>query len=174
MLFRSDIIEELQSICNNIYNIFKGAGFNLRKWNSNTQDLEGISIRWENSITEINHGPEFKTLGISYDSNNDVFTYSLSEIISPSTNITKRHILSNAAKIFDPLGLLSPLTVIPKLFTQQTWKEKLNWDQEVSQSIQSDWCKFIESTKALTSLIIPRYVFARNAQKYNLHGFGDA
>ena len=170
LLTGADTIEELQSICNNIYNIFKGAGLNLRKWSSNTRDFEGINIRLENSITEINHGLEFKTLGISYDSNNDVFTYSLSEIISPSTNITKRHILSNAARIFDP----SPLTVIPKLLIQQTWKEKLDWDQEVSQSIQSDWCKFIESTKALTSLIIPRYVFARNAQKYNLHGFGDA
>ena len=173
LLSGADNINDLKSLCNN-NKIFYGAGFHLRKWNSNTRDLEGDNIQLEHSLVQINHILDMKTLGISYDSIQDMFSYSLSEKLSVALNITKRHILSNAAKIFDPLGLLSPLTVIPKLLVRQAWKEKWDWDQQVSSSIQSEWTKFIESTRALILLTIPRCIFAPNAQSYYLHGFSDA
>ncbi|KAI5636679.1 pao retrotransposon peptidase domain-containing protein [Phthorimaea operculella] len=43
-------------------------------------------------------------------------------------SVTKRSILSSSFSIFDPLGLLSPCTVSPKLLLQRVWARGLAWD----------------------------------------------
>ncbi len=43
--------------------------------------------------------------------------------------ITKRHILQISSKIYDPLGLLSPVTVKAKLLMQEKWQDELEWDE---------------------------------------------
>lgn len=58
----------------------------------------------------------------------DSITFASQEIASTKKNITKREILSESSKIFDPLGLLSPVTVRSKILMQSLWKQKLEWD----------------------------------------------
>ena len=168
-----DNIDELNVICDNIYKIFKNAGFNLRKWNSNSTLMGTKNIQFETSSLEIND-KEFKTLGINYDSTLDVFKYAPFKTIKLTNIITKRHILKNMSRIFDPLGLLSPCTIIPKLIIQRTWRENLDWDQPVPHSIKADWIHFIDGLKTIDSLHIPRHIFLPNALGYRLHGFSDA
>lgn len=43
---------------------------------------------------------------------------------SEGTSVTKRVILSEASRIFDPLGLLAPF-IIAKIILQDTWQSKL-------------------------------------------------
>lgn len=174
LLTGCDSIDELKTICNNIYKIFQKAGFILRKWSSNTLDLNGGNIETDKSIVVINQNSEHKTLGIKYDPVTDAFCYSLSETIQLSSIITKRCILKTASKIFDPLGLISPVTIIPKILIQRTWKEHLDWDQPVSDSIRAEWINFLDSIQSVKSVHIPRHVFVPNSQSFCLHGFADA
>jgi len=39
---------------------------------------------------------------------------------------TKRAVLQNLSKFFDPLGVLTPVTISGKLLMQQLWQQKLN------------------------------------------------
>ncbi|XP_018407447.1 PREDICTED: uncharacterized protein LOC108783389 [Cyphomyrmex costatus] len=41
---------------------------------------------------------------------------------------TKRKALSTIAKLFDPLGFLSPIIIIAKIFIQELWTLKIGWD----------------------------------------------
>ena len=41
---------------------------------------------------------------------------------------TKRKVLSIISAIFDPLGLLGPVIITTKIFMQQLWKKKFDWD----------------------------------------------
>ena len=116
----SDNVDDLKIICNNIYAIFKRAGFKLRKWSINTSDIEGGNIILHKSVVQINQKTEHKTLGMNYNPLADTFSYSLSQTIQLAPIVTKKHILKTVAKVFDPLGLLRRVTIIPKLLMQKT------------------------------------------------------
>ncbi|GFS88437.1 uncharacterized protein NPIL_83841, partial [Nephila pilipes] len=45
-----------------------------------------------------------------------------------SFDLTRRNVLSIVHKMFDPLGVLSPTTLIPMLFIQRNWILKFGWD----------------------------------------------
>ena len=128
----------------------------------------------ENISIEMNSNPEFKTLFVNYDLISDIFKYSPFESIKVANNITKRHILKNASRIFDPLGLLAPCTIVPKLLIQKTWKENLDWDDPLPMHLKTDWLEFVDNIKEINSVTIPRQVFLAKASAYRLHGFSDA
>jgi len=52
--------------------------------------------------------------------------------------ITKREILSGILRLFDPLGLLSPITIKAKLLMQQTWTLNISWDNALPEEIQEN------------------------------------
>ena len=67
-----------------------------------------------------------KTLGIYWNSEKDYFIFKL----SPDLNArTKRHILSVTSSIYDPLGFLSPVTLLAKILMQPIWRENFAWDE---------------------------------------------
>ncbi|XP_044010282.1 uncharacterized protein LOC122853938 [Aphidius gifuensis] len=81
-----------------------------------------------------------KTLGISWQIKDDNITYNVNSI-KTDKKLTKRHILSEIAKIFDPLGLLGPIILHAKVIMQKIWKEKLHWDESVPPEIHRLWLK---------------------------------
>jgi len=43
----------------------------------------------------------------------------------------KRSILSRITLIFNPLGLIGPITVTAKIIIQDLWRLKLDWDESI-------------------------------------------
>ena len=60
-----------------------------------------------------------------WDSNADTMSFPLLRVVSETKalhgQLTKRRVLSIAAKVFDPLGLLEPFTVRAKMMLQELW-----------------------------------------------------
>ncbi|XP_066600009.1 uncharacterized protein [Prorops nasuta] len=82
---------------------------------------------------------------------------------------------SENAKIFDPLGWISPLVITLKQLMQSTWLLKLSWDEEIPEPVQSKWLKCYEQLRDLQSLRIPRWTGQTpNTRKRELIGFCDA
>lgn len=54
---------------------------------------------------------------------------------------TKRYLLSEISKLFDPLGWLAPLSTKLKLLFQILWKLNLKWDDLVTDDINKEWEK---------------------------------
>ena len=77
------------------------------------------AIPTEEHATEIviNNGqdPITKTLGISWNSTEDVF----SVIVSAKFQTTKRNVLRKVATIFDPLGFVCPYIIVAKILLQE-------------------------------------------------------
>lgn len=48
-----------------------------------------------------------------------------------STVHSKRALLKNVSKIFDPLGLVTPVTLLP----EEIWEMKLDWDDELPREV---------------------------------------
>ncbi|GFS38359.1 uncharacterized protein TNIN_392731 [Trichonephila inaurata madagascariensis] len=48
---------------------------------------------------------------------------------------SKREVLSEIARVFDPLGLLSPCVVFMKILLQEPWKLNLEWDEPIPEDL---------------------------------------
>ena len=72
-----------------------------------------------------------KILRIYWDVIRDKFQYDLSELLeyTQSLLITKRSVLKLSAKIFDPIGLLTPFTINMRILFQILCIEKVTWDE---------------------------------------------
>ena len=114
-----------------ITELLKQGGFSLRQWATSDPrilyELNGSEI---NTHLQLNDDKTLKTLGISWNANNDSIIYTVNSVSSKTTR-SKRAILSEIAKIFDPLGLLGPIILYAKNIMQELWKEKLHWDESV-------------------------------------------
>ena len=69
---------------------------------------------------------------------------------------TMRQILSVAARIFDPIGICSAFSVIPKMLVQECWARKYSWDEPVEQDIAERFQKVLEELPNLEAVTVPR------------------
>ncbi|GFX36172.1 uncharacterized protein TNCV_2065131 [Trichonephila clavipes] len=113
-----------------------------------------------------------KTLGGLWNSSSDTFCFK----VSPSTNhiFTKRDVLSQIARIFDPLGLLGPVISKAKFFGQQLWLLKLERHEKLHVPVAAEWASFVQSLPVLEKLKIPRFVLSENLASIIIYGFCDA
>ncbi|GFT82340.1 integrase catalytic domain-containing protein [Trichonephila clavipes] len=91
---------------------------------------------------------------------------------SGEVEISKRKVLATVHKIFDPLGILSPTTLLPKVLLQEAWKLKLKWDDPLPENIQKIFRKWRDKIVYLEKVNIPRYVEIN--ENSELHLFVDA
>ncbi|KAG8238196.1 hypothetical protein J437_LFUL017364 [Ladona fulva] len=106
-------------------------GFPLDKWASNSKEFMN-TCSGDNVESHIYFdGDDFtrvKILGLFWDMNADVFSY---KINFPQITNSKRMLLSNIARIFDPIGGLSPIVFWCKCLLQSLWKLNIGWDEPV-------------------------------------------
>ena len=114
------------------------AGMNLRKWSSNDTMLmqrirqaEGEPLLDNTSSEDYQSTPGLETfapkdnlssklLGLNWDSHDDCFKFDFTQLLDYVRRLdpTKRSPLRISAKIFDPLGILSPFVIKLKLMFQ--------------------------------------------------------
>jgi len=84
--------------------------------------------------------------------------------------------LKLSAKIFDPLGLLSPFVIQLKKLFQQLCIDKHTWDHPLEDTVLQEWSRLLEEVRLLSCIRVSRYYF--NSEKRlitcQLHGFCDA
>jgi len=101
--------------------------FELRKWTSNepaSRDDQDISE--QKFIHANDKNCERRTLGIVWEYMSDSFKFSSLAYLSPLEKPTKRSILSRIALMFDPLGLLGPVTLLAKVIMQDLWRLRMD------------------------------------------------
>ncbi|GFW54079.1 uncharacterized protein TNCV_3828871 [Trichonephila clavipes] len=101
-------------------------------------------------------------------------TFGFQSSLELTPPLTKRRILSESSKIFDPLGLLSSCTVFMKIFYQKLWLTKTDWDSPIPQKLTEDWFKFQKTLNEINYLTVPRWVILTADNTVELHGFADA
>ncbi|RLU18548.1 hypothetical protein DMN91_008905 [Ooceraea biroi] len=113
-------------------------GFPLQKWSTN--DLTILANIHESSQLDFSNrefNAEARTLGLIWNPNSDTFRF----------------------KLFDPLGWLSPITLVGKMLIQQLWKDQIEWDDPVPAAISQKWVSFADNLTTVESYSIPRSLF---------------
>jgi len=87
-------------------------------------------------------------------------------------HITKRELLGEIARTYDPCGWLAPLIVVAKVLMPRLWQTVTEWDDPVLKELLEHWIAHRTSDKHLHQFEIPRHVgnILDNQQGCILHG----
>ncbi|XP_072766489.1 uncharacterized protein [Anoplolepis gracilipes] len=77
-----------------------------------------------------------KLLGILWDPNEDVLYYK-SPIVKSENKVTKRIMLAEMSRLFDPLELVGPVIIAAKILIQSLWAANVGWDDSVPMNIHN-------------------------------------
>nr|CAI5838887.1 unnamed protein product [Callosobruchus analis] len=177
LLTGAESAADLLKIQSQVSDILRSVGFPLRKWLCNDKKVLANFKTYgetEASILEIGEDEQNKTLGVFWNSCNDLIQYRVDFEILSNCRITKRGVLSTICQIFDPLGLVSCIIIVAKLMIQQMWIRKLEWDDELPNDLRDNWIRFREDLKCITELSIPRRAVLSEYIRIEIHGFSDA
>ena len=106
--------------------IMSGTKFNLCSWASNHNKITSLAHQDNvaDSRTTVN------VLGLLWNTVSDTLTLNPKGPTSIQHSLTtKRDVLKNVSKLFDPLGFVSPITMSAKMVLQELWQHKLDWDE---------------------------------------------
>ena len=75
-------------------------------------------------------------------------------VLVHSAEATKQQIVSVASRFYDPLGLISPVTIQFKMLFRDLCLSKVGWDEPLSGELLSKWNAIASSFDSVT-LTIP-------------------
>lgn len=110
-------------------------------------------------------------MGLPWDPNADTLSVYFPQ---QKEETTKRGLLSCLAKIYDPLGLLSPMTLCGKFIFPDLFEKKLPWDTPILADLKRSWKKWRSDLPELVSLKQTIAPFREAINSIQLHAFGDA
>jgi len=176
-------------------------GFRLRKWKTNDRELK-VSIDPQkqsgstgSKVVRLDEEETYakatlglaaqgcakseKVLGVVWDSELDVIKFMLTPIADKAEGLvpTKRNVLSILAGVFDPLGVIGPVTVSMKMLFQDLCSRGFKWDEELTGEVSNRLKAWIEDLHRAKEITINRCVnrfTPGKVTKCYLHGFGDA
>ncbi|KMQ86943.1 hypothetical protein RF55_13931, partial [Lasius niger] len=159
---------ELRELC-------MAGGFPLRKWAANCEDILA-GIPQEHRLQRTPHSWEgecHSTLGLRWHPLDDHFT--LSTHPRTITEFTKRRVLSETARLFDPMGWLAPVVIRAKILIQSAWLRQLDWDAPLPSADALQWQRFFTELPQLEKIRVNRWLGTGVEDVLlELHGFADA
>ncbi|XP_037821167.1 uncharacterized protein LOC119610134 [Lucilia sericata] len=161
---------------NQLIGILDTAGFELRKWASNSkQILKNLPQEHllNSSFLSLDDKSNAKTLGVRWNAAEDYF-YFTTEKIKFKTAYTKREVLSIIARLFDPAGWLAPVIITAKILMQQMWLDKIDWDEHIKPVALQKWKTFISNYNEINTIKLDRWVQYMPSSYIEFHGFCDS
>lgn len=169
-------VEEAILTVQDLISLLKGGGFPLHKWCSNSKEfLSCLSSKDQvlNLVEFFKDETMIKALGLHWCPKTDSFVYKVTLSSKPPN--TKRQILSEISKIYDPLQYLAPIIVVAKLVMQELWSLKTDWDELVPSDFLKRWINYRDSLLQISVISIPRILIESSSIKnLQLHLFADS
>ena len=114
---------------------------------------------------------EISLLGVLWDKEKDIIKVNFPDSLK---EITKRSVLGDIAKIYDPLGNVTPSALQGKFFFRDICDARLPRDKEVTLEFLAKWVsservlpKEVETARSLVG-------YQEDIKAIDLHAFGDA
>ena len=164
-----DTEKEARKLTNDIDTVLKTGGFKVKDWISNKILKEKVNGDAEKEINMFK-GEEEKVLGTLWNFKTDKFHFGVAADLLKLENkpshvqkMTKRMILSQVARIYDPIGFAAAFIVRAKIGMQRLWQLGLDWDDEVPLAVQETWISLFQEIKELDSVFFERCLTVVNA-----------
>lgn len=90
--------------------------------------------------------PVQSSVGLNWDLSNDTFTSRVSNTNKPFTH---RGVLATVNSLFDPLGLVAPISIQGKFLLRKVTHNTFNWDEPLPAVKEAEWITWRDSLQAL-------------------------
>jgi hypothetical protein len=134
----ANTVKEAICLREELSELMQKGGFELRKFASNKFEvLQGLDKDHIGTQSTLSFTPKesIKALGIGWEPENDLLHFE--STIQPRNHPpTKRTILSDIAKLYDPSGLIAPVVVRAKILMQELWLLSCGWDEPVPDRVR--------------------------------------
>ena len=167
------LVKEVTELCNR-------GGLRLHKFASNNRHIME-TIPMSERATDVKNldidsqdMPMERVLGIRWNVDSDTFSFKVSLEKKPTT---RRGILSTVASLYDPLGLVAPVTLNGKRILQEMCRSGMKWDDEISEELRPRWEQWYNELYQLENIEIPRCYYPADFDevcRVELHHFFDA
>lgn len=168
-------VESLERIHKELVSLLSLGDMNLRKWYSNSEQfLKDLMVEDSQAVfvLPVEEGDSIPTLGMQWNPSHDQFQFHVH--FGTFSQYTRRIVVSEISKIFDPLRLLGPLSVKCRLLVRAIVKQTNNWDQVLNPDLCSAWFDLKSHLEKMSSFSIPRSFIISSMRSVELHGFSDA
>lgn len=135
--------------------LMKQISLPMVKWATNSKDLTQI---WRAERREVQSNTH--VLGVSWNTGTDNFILEQPDVNDELKRVatTKRQLLKATSRFYDPLGLVTSISVVAKILFQETWNRGLQWNELLPQDLASDWGSWTSTLTELTNITIPRFI----------------
>jgi hypothetical protein len=171
----ADNIPDALKLQSQLIQLLLRGGFHLHKWCANVPELlQQIPEDKREKKVQLAENEAIKTLGLTWQPTQDTFVVSIDRILLSLSRITKRSILSDVARLYDPLGIVGPIILTAKIMLQKLWQKQLDWDDPLEPSDAADWIEFRDQLLEVQHIEIQRCVIPfENCKSVQLLGFCD-
>lgn len=164
--------ETAARVIRDVIHIQRQAGFELKKWRCSIPELlESLQEVGEDAKSLASCD---KVLGMLWSSSDDTLRFATQDVMTmkDAAPLTRRRILSGTMSLFDPLGLATRTVVKGKMIVRAC--NGLNWDEEVSESVQRRWKEWCDELATLNDVVVSRFHGVAPDADKDLHVFVDA
>ncbi|XP_052747991.1 uncharacterized protein LOC113519231 [Galleria mellonella] len=169
-------VTDAAQVASDIIMVHKACGFEMRAWTSNnSQALSLVPKELRSEATSDVYLPpnnDVGILGVKWNPFHDSFSFRTG--LHMPDILTKRSLLSSVMKVYDPLGLLTPIIISGRILFQKLWREGIDWDTPVPNKYVSECTEWFTQLQSAASIKIPRwYMFKSDPMDIQLHIVAD-
>lgn len=159
LLFSTSSVDATAQLIQELQGLLGAGGFHLTKWVSNEREVLR-SVPSEERHTAVKKVdlcsdtlPTERALGMLWDLERDQLSVRVQ--VQPRA-MTKRGILGVVSSVYDPLGLVSPVTIRAKMIFQEECRRHTGWDTSLLNDNQKAWSIWLDELPELTKYQVPR------------------
>ena len=150
-----------------VESVLQKISMKMHGWSSNSAELREL---WGSTSEEV-----VTVLGLMWNTVDDSLAVNVERVMEASScEPTKKNLLSLTASVWDPLGLVQPFLILPKLLFQEICKSKIGWRGKLPESMQVKWEQWKSQLPDLAQIYLPRQVTLLEYDRVELHCFSDA
>ena len=146
---------EAQKLTEDIDSVLETGGFKVKGWLSNVPRKSKTNPEEEKEASILQGEREEKVLGVVWNSTSDTFTFKVrSDALNEQEpmQFSKRKILSQVARIYDPIGFAAAFLIRAKIGLQALWKIGVSWDEKLPPNVSEQWINFFNEMMKLNEI----------------------
>ena len=158
--------EEARDLTRDIDTVLETGGFRVKGWVSNKLETLEVPKEEQKAAAFLQGGSVEKVLGVAWNSNTDTFSFAVkSDLLNcqEPIQLTKRKVLSQIARIYDPIGFASAFMISAKIALQALWKRGISWDEELPPELSQRWKRLFQEMVQLNGVRFDRCLTPPNA-----------
>ena len=150
-----DTVAQAQKLTRDLDKVLDSGGFGVKGWTSNK--LLTKTENQENEFKMFQEEVEEKVLGVIWNYVTDEFSFKVKVDLLCLTDysgdrgvkMTKRTLLSQVARFYDPIGFAAAFVIRAKIGLQELWQIGLHWDDELPYDVKDKWIQLFKEMKEL-------------------------